>query len=540
METTAAPAAKDAAAAAVPNPATPAAEEPEQPLYSTAELLQRAAARRQQLEVELVAIAEQRAKLEKALEVVRLRQQQAKLSSLGAASKGNITGAASKKGRGPGSAAFSSLAGSGGSGAALGLAGAGGSLGGQQLAPPPPPPLDEEPAAKRARLEHERERRLALIWQQCSTVAKTLMRHRDSAPFHRPVDPVALKCPDYLTIIKRPMDLGTALAKLDPPKSGPLGGALQPAATRRAYSSPLEFRDDVRLMFANCRTYNKVGTPVRRMGDGLCDLWEKKWASSGVEQKWEAEQERARDEELEASGASAAAVRMRKLDRDLRAVNAVAATAAGFGLGTPNGVPPPRPGAGGAAERDMTFEEKRRLSQSLGMLPADKLGRALDIVADAVKGQMLAAKEKKRKEKAEKAAKEKEAGGDGAAATAAAAAAGEKASALDKGGDKDDDEEEEIEVDIDALPREALWALDSYALSVLPHIHGAKEKPTAAAAAAAAAAAQQQQALELQQLAAAGSNAPGAAHAAAAARGADSGSQGEVGSKGSAEGKSAL
>ena len=68
-----------AAAVAVPNPATPAAEEPEQPLYSTAELLQRAAARRQQLEVELVAIAEQRAKLEKALEVVRLRQQQASL-----------------------------------------------------------------------------------------------------------------------------------------------------------------------------------------------------------------------------------------------------------------------------------------------------------------------------------------------------------------------------------------------------------------------------------------------------------------------------
>ena len=89
--------------------------------------------------------------------------------------------------------------------------------------PPLLPTLNEEPAAKRASLEHERERRLALIWQQCSTVAKTLMRHRDSAPFHRPVDPVALKCPDYLTIIKRPMDLGTALAKLDPPKSGPLG-----------------------------------------------------------------------------------------------------------------------------------------------------------------------------------------------------------------------------------------------------------------------------------------------------------------------------
>jgi len=422
----------------------------------------------------------------------------------------------------------------------------------QQQAIPPPPPLNEEPAAKRARLEHERERRLALIWQQCSTVAKTLMRHRDSAPFHRPVDPVALKCPDYLTIIKKPMDLGTALAKLEPPKSGPLGGALQPSATKRAYTSPLEFRDDVRLMFANCRTYNKVGTPVRRMGDGLCDLWEKKWASSGVEQKWEAEQERARDEELEASGASTAAVRMRKLDRDLRAVNAVAAASVGFGLGTPNGVPPPRPASHG--ERDMTFEEKRRLSQSLGLLPGDKLGKALDIVADAVKGQRLAAKKEERKRKRREAAEEeaKAKGGD----AAVVAAAGEEAAAAAEEEEKDakdddENEEEEIEVDIDTLPREALWALDSYALAVIPHVHGAKEKPTAAAtAAAAAAAAQQQQVRQLQQLAAAGANAPGAAHAAAAAAaattggagpplGADSGSQGEVGSKGFAEGKSA-
>lgn len=511
-----------------------APEQQQQPLYDPSELLQRAAARRAQLELELATIAEQRARLEKALEVVRQRQQQAKLSSLGAASKGNITGAASKKGRGPGSAGFGALPGSGGSGS---LGGAGGLASAGSLVPPPPP-LNEEPAAKRARLEHERERRLNLIWQQCSTVAKTLMRHRDSAPFHRPVDPVALKCPDYLTIIKRPMDLGTALAKLEPPKSGPLGGALQPSATKRVYASPLEFRDDVRLMFANCRTYNKVGTPVRRMGDGLCDLWEKKWASSGIEQKWEAEQERARDEELEASGASAAAIRMRKLDRDLRAVNAVAASV-GFGLGMPNGVPPPKPAS--QSERDMTFEEKRRLSQSLGMLPADKLGKALDIVADAVKEQRLAAKKKKKKAEEEEAAAAIAKGGEGAAAAAEAgapaAAAGEKAAALGA----DDDEGEEIEVDIDSLPREALWALDSYALAVLPHIHGAKEKPTASAAAAAAAAAtQQQQVQQLQQLAAAGANAPGAAHAAAASRGADSGSQGEVGSKGSAEGKSAF
>jgi hypothetical protein len=149
------------------------------------------------------------------------------------------------------------------------------------------PSLPLSGPAKRARLEADRERRMNLLWQQCVTIVKTLMRHRDSAPFHKPVDPVALKCPDYLTIIKTPMDLGTALSKL-----GSIGGQ------GRVYASPDEFRDDVRLMFANCRTYNKVGTPVRRMGDALSDLWEKKWAQQGIEAKWALEMERQKDEQL--------------------------------------------------------------------------------------------------------------------------------------------------------------------------------------------------------------------------------------------------
>lgn len=36
-----------------------------------------------------------------------------------------------------------------------------------------------------------------------------LLRHRYAEPFKHPVDPVALNIPDYVNIIKRPMDLGT-------------------------------------------------------------------------------------------------------------------------------------------------------------------------------------------------------------------------------------------------------------------------------------------------------------------------------------------
>jgi len=44
-----------------------------------------------------------------------------------------------------------------------------------------------------------------------------------------------------------------------------------------------------------------------------------------------------------------------------------------------------REGAAGAPPggRDMTFEEKRRLSHALGALPGDRLGRVLDIICES-------------------------------------------------------------------------------------------------------------------------------------------------------------
>lgn len=35
------------------------------------------------------------------------------------------------------------------------------------------------------------------------------MQHHWGWPFLKPVDPVALNLPDYFTVIKKPMDLGT-------------------------------------------------------------------------------------------------------------------------------------------------------------------------------------------------------------------------------------------------------------------------------------------------------------------------------------------
>lgn len=83
---------------------------------------------------------------------------------------------------------------------------------------------------------------MALI-KQCDTLLKKLWSHPHSWVFQAPVDVVKLNLPDYLTIIKHPMDLGTVKKKL---ASG-------------VYSSPHEFAADVRLTFTNAMTYNLQG-----------------------------------------------------------------------------------------------------------------------------------------------------------------------------------------------------------------------------------------------------------------------------------------
>lgn len=96
------------------------------------------------------------------------------------------------------------------------------------------------------------------------------------------MDPVALNLPDYLTVVSHPMDLGTITKRLE---------ACPGKGVSRYYKSVLEFRDDMRLVWANCRAYNRPGQDVRIMGDFLSEMWERKWCQSEIEDKWRAEEE---------------------------------------------------------------------------------------------------------------------------------------------------------------------------------------------------------------------------------------------------------
>jgi hypothetical protein len=259
------------------------------------------------------------------------------------------------------------------------------------------------------------------LWGQCATVVKQVKVNKYSWPFHKPVDWKTLNLPDYPTIVKIPMDLQTVTDKL--------GGV--DAKGDRTYQTPLQMRDDMRVIFDNCRLYNQPGQDVRIMGDMLSDHFEKRWQNSNIEGKWlmECEIQKYEDEEL-------AQIEAGKWGRPVGGDAAVgtmpAATAAPVPVpvaqpvvAPPAPVPKPAPAApaaaapvvavaGSSGRGAMPFEQKRKLSVALGMLPPEKLVQVVEIV---------------------------------------------KRRATISGGDDGNDE---IELDMETLDSETLWELDDY------------------------------------------------------------------------------
>ncbi|KAJ7945737.1 Transcription factor like [Quillaja saponaria] len=107
----------------------------------------------------------------------------------------------------------------------------------------------------------------AMLIKQCETLLNRLMSHQFGWVFNKPVDVVKLNIPDYFTVIKHPMDLGTVKSKI---ASG-------------EYSSPLGFAEDVRLTFSNAMKYNPPGNDVHTMAETLNKFFEVRW--KGIEKK---------------------------------------------------------------------------------------------------------------------------------------------------------------------------------------------------------------------------------------------------------------
>jgi len=96
----------------------------------------------------------------------------------------------------------------------------------------------------------------------CKAVVKDLRKHKDAAVFLEPVDWKKLGINDYPTIIKRPMDLGTILKRLE---SG-------------AYTAVLDVISDIELVWSNAMTYNQDESYIYQTAAELKAYSERKMA----------------------------------------------------------------------------------------------------------------------------------------------------------------------------------------------------------------------------------------------------------------------
>merc|ERR550532_2626037 len=107
--------------------------------------------------------------------------------------------------------------------------------------------------------------RMTEAMKACNEIIKEMFSKKHSAyawPFYKPVDTEQLDLHDYKSVIKKPMDLGTAKTKME----------------TREYRSPAEFAIDMRLIFTNCYKYNPPDHDVVAMARKLQDVFEMRYA----------------------------------------------------------------------------------------------------------------------------------------------------------------------------------------------------------------------------------------------------------------------
>eukprot|EP00249_Psilotum_nudum_P022574 c28571_g1_i2 orf=474-2414(+) len=207
-------------------------------------------------------------------------------------------------------------------------------------------------------------RQLVEVMRQCLNLLKKLMNHKHGWVFNEPVDTVKFGLSDYHLIVKKPMDLGTVKGKL----------------SRKEYTSPIEFANDVRLTFSNAMTYNPPGDDVHIVAASFLKLFEEKWKV--IENKYE--QERIRNEGrgvLEHHQPESSQLlpphQSYLSQKGYRRENCGQSQArpkdsSGKKLAPPKPKQKPKPKIQ-LPKREMAFVEKKRLSGDLQLLPADKL-----------------------------------------------------------------------------------------------------------------------------------------------------------------------
>ncbi|VFQ79205.1 unnamed protein product [Cuscuta campestris] len=215
------------------------------------------------------------------------------------------------------------------------------------------------------------------VFRKCSALLQKLMKHNFGWVFNTPVDVYALGLHDYHDIIKHPMDLGTIKTRL----------------SQNWYKSPREFAEDVRLVFRNAMIYNPKGQDVHIMAEQMSKMFEERWAviESEYNPNWSVQIYHDSGLPTPTStktapptfapaplSANIPASQTRTFDRS-ESITRSADTRrkSSFPFRTPA---PKKPKARDPNKRDMSYEEKQKLSTNLQSLPSDKLDAVVQII----------------------------------------------------------------------------------------------------------------------------------------------------------------
>ncbi|XP_062105889.1 transcription factor GTE4 [Humulus lupulus] len=210
------------------------------------------------------------------------------------------------------------------------------------------------------------------FFKSCTSLLDKLMKHKHGWVFNEPVDVAGLGLHDYHTIIKQPMDLGTIKSRL----------------SKNWYKSPKEFAEDVRLTFRNAMTYNPPGQDVHIMADQLSKIFEERWMI--IESDYNREMRFGFD-----YGVGLPTPTPRKVPPslpsplDMRRIldRSESMTHYGDPRPKPMSITPTartpalkKPKAKDPHKRDMTYDEKQKLSTNLQSLPSEKLDAIVQII----------------------------------------------------------------------------------------------------------------------------------------------------------------
>ncbi|KAJ6828522.1 putative transcription factor GTE4 isoform X2 [Iris pallida] len=205
-------------------------------------------------------------------------------------------------------------------------------------------------------------------FKSCANLLQKLMKHKHGWVFNNPVDVKGLGLHDYYSIIRHPMDLGTVKSRL----------------TKNWYKSPEEFAEDVRLTFRNAMTYNPKGQDVHVMAEQLSQIFEEQWPTIEAEYTYFSSPKPPVPAKRPPPPAAVIDTR-RFLERSDSTVHPVAVESRPKPVSYPQphiSRPPPlkKPKAKDLHKRDMTFDEKQKLSNNLQNLPPEKLDNIVQII----------------------------------------------------------------------------------------------------------------------------------------------------------------